>query len=87
MKEALVAFGVAPRRIHLELFNGSEPITPGVVGTVGVLGARRRAPHLPEADAETGPLVSFARSGIFVVETHVTRPSGQVSFSSLPSTG
>ncbi len=27
------------------------------------LGAAR-APHLPEADADTGPLVSFARSGI-----------------------
>ena len=58
MKEALVGFGVAPRRIHLEIFNGSESLTPGVVG------APRRAPHLPEADADTGPLVSFARSGI-----------------------
>ena len=61
MKEALVAFGVAPQRIHMEIFNGSESITPGVVS---VLGAPRRAPHLPEADADTGPLVSFARSGI-----------------------
>ena len=61
MKEALVSFGVAPQRIHLELFNGSESITPGVVS---VSGAPRRAPHLPEADADTGPLVSFARSGI-----------------------
>jgi ferredoxin-NADP reductase/MOSC domain-containing protein YiiM len=58
MKEALVGFGVAPRRIHLEIFNGSESLTPGVVS------APRRAPHLPEADADTGPLVSFARSGI-----------------------
>ena len=31
MKEALAAVGVAPERIHLELFNGSEPMTPGVV--------------------------------------------------------
>ncbi len=61
MKEALVAFGVAPQRIHLELFNGGESITPGVVN---VSGAPRRAPHLPEVDADTGPLVSFARSGI-----------------------
>ena len=61
MREALIAFGVAPRRIHLELFNGGESITPGVVN---VSGAPRRAPHLPEADADTGPLVSFARSGI-----------------------
>ena len=58
MKEALVAFGVAPQRIHLEIFNGSESITPGVVS------APPRTPHLPEADADTGPLVSFARSGI-----------------------
>jgi ferredoxin-NADP reductase/MOSC domain-containing protein YiiM len=58
MKEALVAFGVGPRQIHLEIFDGSESITPGVVS------APRRAPHLPEADADSGPLVSFARSGI-----------------------
>jgi ferredoxin len=58
MKEALVAMDVAPERIHVEIFNGSEPMTPGVVGTVA------RAPHLPEDDANTGPLVSFARSGI-----------------------
>ena len=58
MKEALAAVGVAPERIHLELFNGSESITPGVVG------AALRTPHLPKGDANTGPLVSFARSGI-----------------------
>ncbi len=60
MKEALIAFGVASRRIHLEIFNGSESITPGVVAS----GAARPAPHLPAGDAETGPLVSFARSGV-----------------------
>jgi ferredoxin-NADP reductase len=58
MKAALAAFGVAPARTHVELFNGSEPITPGVVG------AALRAPHLPDGDADTGPLVSFARSGV-----------------------
>jgi ferredoxin-NADP reductase len=58
MKEELAASGVAPRRIHVEIFNGSEPLTPGVVG------ATKRAPHLPKDDANTGPLVSFARSGI-----------------------
>src|SRR5262249_51573956 len=58
MKEALATLGVAPERIHVELFNGSESITPGVVG------AATRAPHLPKDDANTGPLVSFARSGI-----------------------
>jgi len=58
MKEALASLGVAAERIHVELFNGSEPITPGVVG------ATARVPHLPKDDANTGPLVSFARSGI-----------------------
>jgi ferredoxin len=58
MKEALEAIDVATERIHVEIFNGSEPMTPGVVGTVA------RAPHLPGDDAKTGPLVSFARSGI-----------------------
>jgi ferredoxin-NADP reductase len=58
MREVLTAVGVAQNRIHLEIFNGSEPITPGVVG------AATRAPHLPQDDADTGPLVSFARSGI-----------------------
>src|SRR5207249_977597 len=58
MKEALATLGVSPERIHVEIFNGSESLTPGVVG------AATRAPHLPQDDASTGPLVSFARSGI-----------------------
>ncbi len=58
MKEALGTLGVAPERIHVEIFNGSESMTPGVVG------AAKRVPHLPNDDANTGPLVSFARSGI-----------------------
>jgi ferredoxin-NADP reductase/MOSC domain-containing protein YiiM len=58
MKEALATLGVEPKRIHIEVFNGSEPMTPGIVG------ATARAPHLPKDDANTGPLVSFARSGI-----------------------
>ncbi|HTJ01952.1 MAG TPA: MOSC and FAD-binding oxidoreductase domain-containing protein [Methylovirgula sp.] len=58
MKAALAAIGMAPARIHAELFNGGESLTPGVVG------ATLRPPHLPEGDADTGPLVSFARSGI-----------------------
>ena len=58
MKEALAAFGVAPERIHAEIFNGGASMTPGVVG------GATRAPHLPQDDTNTGPLVSFARSGI-----------------------
>ena len=60
MKEALAASGVPPERIHVEIFNGNESMTPGVVGVA------TRAPHVPKDDANTGPLVSFARSGIAV---------------------
>jgi ferredoxin-NADP reductase len=60
MKEALAALGVAPERVHVEIFNGSESMTPGVVGVA------TRTPHVPKDDANTGPLVSFARSGIAV---------------------
>jgi ferredoxin-NADP reductase len=58
MKQALAVVGVAPERIHVELFGGSESLTPGVVS------APTRPPHLPADDAGTGPLVSFARSGV-----------------------
>ena len=58
MKDVLARLGVAPERIRAELFNGNESLTPGVVG------ATKRPSHAPEHDADTGPLVSFARSGI-----------------------
>jgi ferredoxin-NADP reductase/MOSC domain-containing protein YiiM len=58
MKETLVQLGVESTRIRVEIFNGSESMTPGVVG------APTRPPHLPNDDADAGPLVSFARSGI-----------------------
>jgi MOSC domain-containing protein YiiM/ferredoxin-NADP reductase len=58
MKGVLAITGVAPQRIHVELFNGSESMTPGVVGTA------TRSPHLPKDDTTSGPPVSFARSGV-----------------------
>jgi ferredoxin-NADP reductase/MOSC domain-containing protein YiiM len=58
MKGALATLGVPPEQIHVEIFNGSESMTPGVVSSA------TRAPHLPKDDASTGPIVSFARSGI-----------------------
>ena len=58
MRATLAASGLAPERIHVELFNGSEAMTPGVIGVA------TRTPHVPEDDADSGPLVSFARSGI-----------------------
>ena len=58
MKTALAAVGLAPARIHIEIFNGGESMTPGVVG------AKTRAPHRPSNEAGAGLLLSFARSGI-----------------------
>jgi ferredoxin-NADP reductase len=58
MKEALTALGVAPERIYIEIFNGGESRTPGVVGTTA------RAPHPPSDEVNNGLLISFARSGI-----------------------
>lgn len=58
MKAELAAMGMSPGRVHVEIFNGGESMTPGVVA------AATSAPHLPKDDANTGPLVSFARSGI-----------------------
>lgn len=58
MKVALASLGVAQDRIHVEVFNGGESMMPGVVP------GATRVPHSPGDDANTGPLVSFARSGI-----------------------
>ncbi|CCE07957.1 MOSC domain containing protein (fragment) [Bradyrhizobium sp. STM 3843] len=58
MKQALAAMGVASARISTEIFSGREALTPGVVS------GATRPPHPPVDDADTGPLVSFARSGI-----------------------
>ena len=58
MRTALAELGVKPNSIHLEIFNGGESRTPGVAA------AETKPPHRPPADLETGPLVSFARSGI-----------------------
>jgi ferredoxin-NADP reductase/MOSC domain-containing protein YiiM len=58
MKEALASLGVAAERVHIEIFSGGESMTPGVVGTT------TRAPHRPDDEAGTGPLIAFARSGV-----------------------
>jgi ferredoxin-NADP reductase/MOSC domain-containing protein YiiM/ferredoxin len=59
MKEALSMLGVAHERVFVELFTGSESMMPGVVDE-----KTKRLPHPPDHDADTGALVSFARSGI-----------------------
>ncbi len=54
----LVKFGVAPERIHTELFGAREAINPGVVD------AHRIQPHQPPGPPGTGPQITFARSGL-----------------------
>ncbi|WP_375484075.1 MOSC domain-containing protein [uncultured Mycobacterium sp.] len=61
MREALTAIGIEPARIYTELFGALPAINPGVVP-----GAQRRRPHPPDGAPGTGPLVTFARSGLSV---------------------
>jgi ferredoxin-NADP reductase/ferredoxin len=56
----LAALDVAADRIHTELFGAGPSMTPGVAA------APRRPPHQPQRLAGSGPLVSFARSGLDV---------------------
>ncbi|RZT11787.1 ferredoxin-NADP reductase [Kribbella sp. VKM Ac-2569] len=55
MQEALNALGVT--RIRTELFGALASLNPGVVGQTS------RPPHAPDVPG-TGPLVTFARSGV-----------------------
>jgi ferredoxin-NADP reductase/MOSC domain-containing protein YiiM len=56
--EVLRDLGVAPDRIHTEVFGALAPITPGIAAVAPV------HPHQPPGPPGTGPLVTFARSGI-----------------------
>jgi MOSC domain-containing protein YiiM/ferredoxin-NADP reductase/ferredoxin len=56
----LAALGVTRDRIHTELFGAGPSITPGIAASP------HRPPHLPAGAAGTGPMVSFARSGLNV---------------------
>ncbi|MGO9358277.1 MAG: MOSC domain-containing protein [Rhodoblastus sp.] len=56
----LAAFGVAPGRIRTEIFSAGPSITPGVAASP------RRSPHLPAGSPGSGPMVSFARTGLNV---------------------
>jgi ferredoxin len=53
-------WGVAPDRIHTELFGSGKSITPGVAE------AARRSPHAPAGTVGEGPNISFARAGLTV---------------------
>jgi ferredoxin-NADP reductase/MOSC domain-containing protein YiiM len=56
----LAKWGVAASHIHTENFGSAPPVTPGIASS------RRPLPHAPVASPGTGPLVSFARSGLNV---------------------
>ena len=60
LRAGLATWGVDGARIHSEVFAGGPGLMPGVVA------GPMRLPHQPPGEAGTGPLVSFARSGIAV---------------------
>jgi ferredoxin-NADP reductase len=60
MGDALQQLGVAPDRIHTEVFGTLPVINPGIVG------ARSVRPHQPPGPAGTGPTITFTRSDITV---------------------
>ena len=67
MQHALAALGIDPARIRTELFGALPSINPGITGQAS------RPPHQPPGPAGTGPLVTFARSGISAPFTTTAR--------------
>ena len=60
LESSLKAWGTGASRIHTEAFGPSGSLTPGVIN------AGNSAPHLPAGVQGSGPMVTFARSGIAV---------------------
>lgn len=60
MRDALRQIGIAPDRVHTELFGALAPINPGLTDV------REATPHQPPGDEGTGPLITFARSCLSV---------------------
>lgn len=60
MRQALTEAGVDPERIHTELFGTLGAVNPGLTDRA------THTPHRPPGPPGTGPLVTFARSGIAV---------------------
>jgi ferredoxin len=56
----LAGWGVAENHVHTKIFGPAPSITPGIHA------ALRPPPHMPAGPPATGPLVSFARSGLSV---------------------
>jgi ferredoxin-NADP reductase/MOSC domain-containing protein YiiM len=59
MRDGLRNWGVLAGNVHTEIFGSLEPITPGMAQV-------DHTPHLPQGPPGSGPLVSFARSGITI---------------------
>jgi ferredoxin-NADP reductase len=59
-RAALGELGIAPGRVHTELFGALAAINPGRTDVRSV------PPHQPPGPAGTGPRVTFARSGLTV---------------------
>ena len=60
LTSGLAAWGASRERVHTEIFGPTPSSTPGVVDAPSL------PPHLPAGSPGTGPLVSFARSGLVV---------------------
>lgn len=60
LTDGLTALGIAPDRIHSEMFGAGPSITPGMSASPP------RPPHSPAGSPGSGPLVSFARTGLNV---------------------
>jgi ferredoxin-NADP reductase len=60
LRAGLADWGVSSNRIYTEIFGARPSLTPGMGATL------QRPPHLPTGLAGSGPLVSFARSGLNV---------------------
>lgn len=58
MGEALATAGVDASRIHTELFGALPSLNPGITARPS------KPPHQPAGPTGTGPMVTFARSGI-----------------------
>ncbi|TCR65355.1 MOSC and FAD-binding oxidoreductase domain-containing protein [Bosea sp. BK604] len=60
LSAGLAAWGIAASHIHTELFGAGAASTPGIAASP------LPPPHPPREVSETGPLVSFVRSGLNV---------------------
>jgi ferredoxin-NADP reductase len=60
LSAGLAGWGVQGNHIRAEIFGGEPSLTPGIAA------APQKPPHLPTGPIGSGPLVSFARSGLNV---------------------